>query len=405
MTNKESEPSSDKDERELPAYCSICGTELPNPDFALKYPNFVCDDCDSRAVNKQGDDPWHGWPPGERPESEPGTIQMAPDRGENPVYIDGIKCWRRYRFGGHITLRDAFDCDNVREFYDTHGNDDNEFTQIHNSPNPPGDCLSKDRLLVQKADKEDTIVRVWGMLSAETGEILARNAVAEEVFGPFEEFLESFEDRFPGKEEYEEALTDPTRMLSFFYSFGSQAHKPKILYLVPELDQPLAGLDAIVKTGALRGLRRNDAADSIFELGLQSVENCASFYVDGSEETKTPSESLAKFGRQESTPDVDGSTLTVRYELPYGTNSRRLQKTGVRIAQSIFRGIVIAAEGTDYTYLSSIPSADVHAYRGQQEVMTVAVDDETIKKMEWEEVSDSPSKMDDIAVAFYDRLA
>ncbi|MFC4407985.1 hypothetical protein [Haloarchaeobius iranensis] len=99
--------------------CPVCGGGVEGSTDT--YVNLVCDDCDDRAVNKNGDEPWHGWPPGEEPESEDGTIQMAPDRGENPVFIDGKKCWRRYRFGGWVTMYDEHDCDSLEEFYEAHG--------------------------------------------------------------------------------------------------------------------------------------------------------------------------------------------------------------------------------------------------------------------------------------------
>ncbi|MEI7845044.1 MAG: hypothetical protein WCK35_04480 [Chloroflexota bacterium] len=65
--------------------CSICGQELPDPAFARNYPNFVCRECNARAVNSQSEKPW---------------TDLNNDDGENPVFIDGLKCWRRYRYGG-----------------------------------------------------------------------------------------------------------------------------------------------------------------------------------------------------------------------------------------------------------------------------------------------------------------
>ncbi|WP_137285474.1 hypothetical protein [Halorussus salinisoli] len=101
--------------------CSICGTPKAEAvDLPVRYANPVCSACDELAVNEDGNEPWEGWPPDERPDSEPGVIQLEPDYGENPVYIAGVKCWRRYRFGGWITRRDAFDCGSLEEFRDLH---------------------------------------------------------------------------------------------------------------------------------------------------------------------------------------------------------------------------------------------------------------------------------------------
>jgi hypothetical protein len=90
----------------LQTHCAICGVLLEDPQFASNYPNLVCEACQWRAVNARGRAPRHN--------------SMA-ESGDNPVYIDGIKCWRRYRFGGYITMRDDDDCTDVFAFYELHG--------------------------------------------------------------------------------------------------------------------------------------------------------------------------------------------------------------------------------------------------------------------------------------------
>lgn len=99
--------------------CPICGESLEWDDG--HYPNHVCNICDRRAVNEDGDGSWHGWPPDEWPEPTEGVFQIPPDAGENLVFIDGQKCWRRYRFGGWVTMLDAHGCDSLKECYQQHG--------------------------------------------------------------------------------------------------------------------------------------------------------------------------------------------------------------------------------------------------------------------------------------------
>lgn len=136
--------------------CAICGT--PNVDahnLPVGYANPVCGPCDELAVNKKRSEPWTGWKPGNEPESEPGVIQLAPDQGENPVYIAGVKCWRRYRFGGHITRRDAFDCDSLEEFQQKH-RVDGEWIHTFNTSKPDGVNLSK-RVYHQLRDRRQEV--------------------------------------------------------------------------------------------------------------------------------------------------------------------------------------------------------------------------------------------------------
>lgn len=110
--------------------CAICDESFDHydPEFASNYANLVCESCDERAVTRDLERPQHGNEYlGEESyvKKDDGTtvIRMPPDVGDNPVYIDGQKCWRRYRFGGWITLRDDHDCDSLEEFYETHRND------------------------------------------------------------------------------------------------------------------------------------------------------------------------------------------------------------------------------------------------------------------------------------------
>lgn len=97
--------------------CPICGAKVGESD----YPNLVCDDCDDRAVNENGEPAKYGFEYLDREPDSDGGIQMEPETGTNPVFIDGEKCWRRYRFGGWVTMKDEHDCDTLEEFYRKHG--------------------------------------------------------------------------------------------------------------------------------------------------------------------------------------------------------------------------------------------------------------------------------------------
>ena len=98
---------------ELPK-CSICQSPLDyDKDSAHSYPGLVCRICDERAVNKENIKAKHiGYIDSKN------NVFLGPDDGDNPVFIDGIKCWRRYRFGGYLTIRDYYYCKDISEFYE-----------------------------------------------------------------------------------------------------------------------------------------------------------------------------------------------------------------------------------------------------------------------------------------------
>ena len=105
--------------------CAICEGQFTGSYMfaASDYENLVCRECDQRAVTEEGSDPKFGNEYADRDtvtENSDGekVIQMAPDVGDNPVYIDGEKCWRLYKFGGFVTLWDPYDCDSMDEFSD-----------------------------------------------------------------------------------------------------------------------------------------------------------------------------------------------------------------------------------------------------------------------------------------------
>lgn len=125
--------------------CAICGTPgSETQSLPVGYSNPVCELCDQAAISIDGSEPWEGHPPGEWPETEDGVIHMAPDDGENPVYIAGVKCWRRYRFGGWITRRDAYDCDSLEEFQYYHRVGGN-WIHTFNTDRPGGVSISREK--------------------------------------------------------------------------------------------------------------------------------------------------------------------------------------------------------------------------------------------------------------------
>lgn len=84
------------------ALCALCGDDTGvDLAWAAAYPGLVCTACEARAVNADGEPPAH---------------RLTEDDGDNPVFIDERKCWRKYREGGYVTMLDRFDCESLEAY-------------------------------------------------------------------------------------------------------------------------------------------------------------------------------------------------------------------------------------------------------------------------------------------------
>ncbi len=99
--------------------CSICGKRIERKDIYY-YPNCVCHECDEKAVDSRGIlasklyDQYKYSVLDKSPFSF--KEKLIEYKGPNPVYINGIKCWRRYTIGGWVTMVDKYNSRNYQEF-------------------------------------------------------------------------------------------------------------------------------------------------------------------------------------------------------------------------------------------------------------------------------------------------
>ena len=119
---------------DYPHFCSICGDRFDHL-LSTTYANPICDDCDTRAV------------------TEPGVPAR---KGDNPVFIDGIRCFRRYKMGGWLSQRDTLGCDDYDDFYDTHY-DDSGPIHTFNQPDPPREGRDIRQLSEVQGSSEDEV--------------------------------------------------------------------------------------------------------------------------------------------------------------------------------------------------------------------------------------------------------
>ena len=101
--------------------CSICKKVIHDSNLPAYFPNYVCDECDERAVLKNGGkaSEWHRKNLENLRSQDPFHYKdtlVSSETGPNPVFIDGCKCWRRYRLGSWVTMKDVFNSWSLEEF-------------------------------------------------------------------------------------------------------------------------------------------------------------------------------------------------------------------------------------------------------------------------------------------------
>ena len=101
--------------------CSICKKKIHNSNLPAYFPHYVCQECDKRAVMKNGRLAlqWFSKRVEKLRSEDPigyKEIITSSDTGPNPVFIDGHKCWRRYRMGTWVTMKDIYNSWSLEEF-------------------------------------------------------------------------------------------------------------------------------------------------------------------------------------------------------------------------------------------------------------------------------------------------
>ena len=101
--------------------CSICQKKVSNSNLPAYFPHYVCNECDERAVLEGGRlaSKWFSSKVEKLRAQDPFGYKdtlLSSNTGPNPITIDGHKCWRRYRMGAWVTMKDVHNSKSLEEF-------------------------------------------------------------------------------------------------------------------------------------------------------------------------------------------------------------------------------------------------------------------------------------------------
>ena len=213
------------------------------------------------------------------------------------------------------------------------------------------------RTVIKTVDRDEFRAIRWGEIV--DSEITKTNPEAEELFFPFDEFVERTIELSPYS-----SIPHEVFWLRECRSFGSQAHRERASVRHPAIDRELLYPQGPL-VGVLRGLDAPESTyDDIIELDLTDPY-------------------LAESTRS------DAYTVTLRYELrgseDSGTVSQEeLENQGLPTAANIIEEVVVATEFEHRVDGINVDNIEIFGYLYSQTVWVLHIDYETAAAIDWE---------------------
>ncbi len=222
------------------------------------------------------------------------------------------------------------------------------------SENSPDERL---RTVIKSVDKDEFKPIRWGEIV--DGEITQTNSEADELFYPFEEFVERTVNHSPYS-----SISHEVFWLRECRSFGSQLQRERAGVRHPAIDREIRYPQGPL-VGVLRGL---DAPESIYEEVIEL--DLTNPYLAQS----TPSE---------------GYTVTLRYEMEdseeLGTvTQEKLDEQGLPTAANIVEEVVTATEFEHRVEGTNVDAIEIFGYLYSQTVWSLKIDYATAAEINWD---------------------